>query len=79
MDQDKESMEMGQRQVREASDYIKGIFDNMVIDLKQQQVEDMETFSTNVDSFVSQLKTEIDSQQKENIAKFESWFNDKHD
>jgi len=72
-------MEMGQRQVREASDYIKGIFDNMVIDLKQQQVEDMETFSTNVDSFVSQLKTEIDSQQKENIAKFESWFNDKHD
>ena len=72
-------MEMGQRQVREASDYIKGIFDNMVIDLKQQQVEDMDTFSTNVDSFVSQLKTEIDSQQKENIAKFESWFNDKHD
>ena len=39
----------------------------MVIDLKQQQVKDMETFSTNVDSFVGELKTQIDAQQKENI------------
>ena len=76
--QDKEAMELGQRQVREASDYVKGIFDNMVIDLKQQQVKDMETFSTNVDSFVGELKTQIDAQQKENIQKFEDWFNDKH-
>ena len=78
MEQDKEAMELGQRQVREASDYVKGIFDNMVIDLKQQQVKDMETFSTNVDSFVGELKTQIDAQQKENIQKFEDWFNDKH-
>ena len=38
----------------------------------------METFSTNVDSFVGELKTQIDAQQKENIQKFEDWFNDKH-
>ena len=79
MEHDKEEMELGQRQVREASDYVKGIFDNMIIDLKQQQVQDMETFSTNVDDFVSQLKTEIDAQQKENIQKFEDWFNSKYD
>ena len=79
MAHDKAEMELGQRQVREASDYVKGIFDNMVIDLKQQQVQDMETFSTNVDDFVSQLKTEIDTHQKENIQKFEDWFNSKYD
>ena len=76
--QDKEAMELGQRQVREASDHVKGIFDNMVIDLKQKQVKDMETFSTNVDSFVGELKTEIDAQQKANIQKFEDWFNKQH-
>ena len=78
MEQDKASMELGQRQVREASDHVKGIFDNMVIDLKQKQVKDMETFSTNVDSFVGELKTEIDAQQKANIQKFEDWFNKQH-
>ena len=36
MKQDKESMELGQKQVKEASDYVKGIFDNMIVDLKQQ-------------------------------------------
>lgn len=45
-------MELGQEQTREAADYVKGIFDNMVIDLKAQQVEDMEKFSENVDMFV---------------------------
>ena len=79
MEQDKASMELGQRQVREASDYVKGIFDNMVIDLKQKQVKDMESFSTNVDDFVGELKTQIDAQQKENIQKFEDWFNKNHD
>ena len=50
---DKEEMELGQQHVREASDYVKGIFDNMVIDLQQQQVSNMEEFNTNVDEFVS--------------------------
>jgi len=39
----------------------------------------METFSTNVDEFVTQLKTEIDTQQKENLDNFENWFNNKYD
>lgn len=77
--QDKESMELGQQQVREASDYIKGIFDKMVVDLRDTQVKNKAEFEKNVDSFVSELKTQVDAQQKENIDNFESWFADKYD
>ena len=39
----------------------------------------MENFSRDLDDFISQLKTEIDAQQKENLDNFENWFNNKYD
>lgn len=71
-------MELGQQQIREAADYIKVIFDNMVIDLRAQQVKDKAQFDENVDSFVTELKTQVDAQSKENINKFEEWYSEKY-
>ena len=76
--QDRESMELGQQQIREAADYIKGIFDKMVVDLRAQQVKDQAEFEKNVDTFVTELKTQVDAQAQENIANFESWMEDKY-
>ena len=71
-------MELGQQQIREAADYIKGIFDKMVVDLRSQQVKEQAEFDKNVDSFVTELKTQVDVQAQENIDNFESWMEDKY-
>lgn len=58
--QDKEAIELAQAQTREAADYIKGIFDSMVVELQNQQVSDQAKFETEVDVFVGELKETID-------------------
>lgn len=50
----------------------------MVVDLRNQQVKDQEQFETNVDNFVTELKTQIDDQSNENINKFEEWFSQRY-
>ena len=50
----------------------------MAVDLRAQQVKEKEQFEANVDTFVAELKTQIDEQSEENINKFEEWFNEKY-
>ena len=77
--QDTEAMEKAQADIRTAADYVKGIFDNMVVDLQNRQVEDQARFESEVDGFVGELKNKVDEQAKENISNLDNWFADKYD
>ena len=77
--QDQENVEKAQVDIQQAADYVKGIFDNFAIDLRSRQVEGQAEFEQNVDSYVTELKTQVESQALDNIANLENWFNNKFD
>ena len=51
----------------------------MVVDLRSQRVADVEQFEANVDTFVAELKAQVDAQSTEYINKFEDWLAQKYD
>jgi len=51
-EQDKQSTEMAQNDIKEAAAYMKGIFDNMVTDLKEKSTEAQSQISDELDSKV---------------------------
>jgi len=73
-EQDKQSTEMAQNDAKEAAAYLKGIFDNMVVDLKKKSAEAQIQIADELDSKVADIKDSIDRQSAENIEEIQSWF-----
>ena len=77
--QDKEQNEQFQSDLKEASDYLKPILDNMVADLREKQVEQQAQFEQMVDEKSSELKTQVAEQAKTDLDNLEAWINDTYD
>ena len=71
---DVESIAQKKADVAEAADYIKGILDNMVNEMRTNQVEDQANFETALDDKVSDLKSKVDEQAQSNIDNLSNWF-----
>ena len=78
-EQDKQSTEMAQNDAKEAAAYMKGIFDNMVADLKEKSAEAQIQIADELDSKVADIKDSIDSQTAENIEEIQHWFDSAYD
>ena len=78
-EQDKQSTEMAQNDTKEAATYMKGIFDNMVSDLKEKSAEAQSQIADELDNKVQEIKDSIDRQSAENIEEIQFWFDSAYD
>lgn len=70
--------ELAQKQMQEASDYVKGILDRAVTDLRAKDEANTEQFKNDIDAFVVEFKDEMDKSVKEGWDAIEQHLNDTH-
>ena len=74
--QDKEETEQFQSDLKEASDYLKPILDNMVADLREKQAEQQAQFETQFDAKVDEILSQINDKQVEDLDNLDQFIQD---
>lgn len=77
--QDAEAMEMAEENVQEGADYIKGIFDNMVEDMRAQHEAEQAQFEAELDAFAAQLRDEVDANSQADVDAIGNFINDAYE
>ena len=77
-EQDKANAALAQQQVREASDYAKGILDNAVADLRAQHEVNQQQMESELDAKVAEFKAQVDSAAQRDMDALEQFIADRY-
>jgi hypothetical protein len=69
---------LAQQQMKEASNYIKGILDRAVADLRAKDEANTEQFKNDIDAYVADFKVELDKSVKEGWDNIERYLDEHH-
>ena len=75
-DQDMETAQKAQADIREAADYLKGIADNWIADMPRQHDEWMAEHGEKLQGVIDNMKSNLDKQAAEDIENIDRWVND---
>ena len=72
-EQDMETAQKAQADIREAADYLKGIADKWIADMPRQHDEKMAEMGEKLQGVVDNMKAKLDAQAASDIAAIDAW------